>query len=66
MAKDPKSHAESYGLSQDVAADFEAEEGPPLGAQTGRTHTNQRDAETRDLHGPKTLDALRKQVERRR
>ena len=65
MAKDTKAHAERYGLSQDVAADFEPQEGPPIEAQAGGNHTNDREAKTRDVRGRKTLEALRRQVERR-
>ena len=54
MAKDPKDNAERYGLSPDVIADMEEDEGPPLGGQGGenRTVIPQR---TKDFdHGPKT------------
>lgn len=61
MSKDPQAHAETYDLSHDVVADMEEEEGPALGGQSGRNHTNPRDDETRNLHGAKTLRALRNQ-----
>jgi hypothetical protein len=39
MAKDPKDNAERYGLSPDVIADMEEDEGPPLGGQGGENRT---------------------------
>ena len=54
MAQNPTEHAEDYGLSRDVVADVEAEEGPPLGGQGGETRTNLAGHAGHDEHGPKT------------
>jgi hypothetical protein len=55
MAKDPNEIAERYGLSADVAADFEDAEGPPSGAaQLGRTRTVTPEHSKHAGHGPKT------------
>jgi hypothetical protein len=54
MAKDPKDNAERYGLSPDVAADMEPEEGPPLGGQGGEDRTRLPERSKHTDHGPKT------------
>jgi len=55
----------SRGLHANVAADFEDEEGPPLGAHTGQTRTVVPD-HAKGLHqGPKTTKANRDIVSRR-
>jgi hypothetical protein len=55
MAKNPKDNAQRYGLSADVAADMEAEEGPPsLGAQQGADRTVIPEHTGHTGHGPKT------------
>ena len=54
MAQNPEQHAQDYGLSGDVAADFEAEEGPATGAQHGETRTNIPEHADRQGHGAKT------------
>ena len=54
MAHNPTQHAEDYGLSRDVVADVEPEEGPPLGGQGGETRTNLAGHADRTEHGPKT------------
>ncbi len=55
MAKDPKDNAERYGLSLDVIADMEEDEGPPSGlAQHGENRTVIPQHSRRVDHGPKT------------
>jgi hypothetical protein len=54
MAKDPKDNAERYGLSPDVLADLEPEEGPALGGQGGENRTLIPDHVKHRAHGPKT------------
>jgi hypothetical protein len=55
----------AYGLHADVAADFEEEEGPPLGAHTGQNRTVIPD-HAKGLHqGPKTTRANRDIASRR-
>ena len=39
MATTPPYPENSYGLHPNVAADYEDEEGPPLGTHTGRNRT---------------------------
>jgi hypothetical protein len=59
MAQNPQEHAETYGLSQNVAADFEEEEGPALGAHTGQTRTRIPEHADRQGHGPKSQQHAR-------
>jgi hypothetical protein len=54
MAQDPKSNAETYDLSRDVVADYEADEGPATGAQHGEDRTRIPEHADRQNHGPKT------------
>ncbi len=54
MAQNPDQHAEDYGLSHDVVADVEPDEGPPLGGQGGETRTRVPEHSDRQDHGPKT------------
>jgi hypothetical protein len=55
MAKDPKDNAQRYALSSNVAADLEAEEGPPSrGAQQGANRTVIPEHGGHTGHGPKT------------
>jgi hypothetical protein len=62
MAKDPKSHVQAYGLSHDAVADVEDEEGPALGAHTGRTRTNIPHYAEADWQGPKTKAAIKAKI----
>ena len=54
MAKDPKDNAERYGLSPDVTADMEEDEGPPMGSHRGENRTLIPQHAGRRDHGPKT------------
>ena len=54
MAQNPQDNADAYGLSKDVAADFEETEGPATGAQTGSDRTRISEHEDNQGHGPKT------------
>jgi hypothetical protein len=65
MAKDPKENAERYGLSRDVAADMEAEEGPPLGGQGGEDRTLIPEHSKHTGHGPKTSARVKDIINRR-
>ena len=59
MAQNPEEHAQDYGLSHNVAADLEPEEGPALGGQNGETRTRIPEHAVRTDHGPKTLRKIR-------
>lgn len=70
MAQNPQQHALDYGLSRNAAADFEAEEGPPLGAehggaQHGETRTRVAEHADREGHGPKTQRKIRETISRK-
>ena len=65
MAQDPQQHAQDYGLSKNVVADLEAEEGPPSGAQHGETRTRVAEHAGSEGHGPKTLKKIRDTINRR-
>lgn len=54
MAQNPQDHAESYGLSRDVVADLEEEEGAPSGGHHGETRTFVEDHTHRVDRGSKT------------
>ncbi len=62
MAQNPQEHAEDYGLSHDVAADFEPEEGPALGGQGGETRTRVPEHAGSAEHGPKTRRKIQETV----
>ena len=62
MAQNPDQHAEDYGLSRDVAADLEPEEGPPLGVHHGETRTRVPEHAGREDHGPKTRRRIRQTI----
>ncbi len=62
MAQNTDQHAEDYGLSHDVAADFEPEEGPALGGQGGETRTRVPEHADREEHGPKTRRKIQETV----
>ena len=65
MAQNPKDNAERYGLSPDVAADIEAEEGPPSGgAQQGANRTWMPDHTKHTGHGPKTRARAKDMINR--
>ena len=54
-----------YGLHGNVAADFEEEEGPPMGTHTGQNRTVIPDHAKGVHQGPKTVRANRDRVSRR-
>jgi hypothetical protein len=64
MAIHPDQHAEDYGLSRDVTADLEPEEGPPSQGQHGETRT--RIPATADIrsHGAKTRRRIKQMINR--
>jgi hypothetical protein len=64
MAQRPEEHAQDYGLSRDVAADVEPDEGPPIGAQGGETRTNLPAHAERQGHGPKTRQKTKEIINR--
>jgi hypothetical protein len=65
MAQDPQEHAHDYGLSRSVAADVEAEEGPPSQGQHGETRTRVPEHADRQDHGPKTRRRIKDAINRR-
>jgi hypothetical protein len=64
MAQDPQQHAKDYGLSRDVAAEFEDQEGPASGAQHGQTRARVPERADHDGHGPKTSRRIRETINR--
>jgi hypothetical protein len=64
MAQDPKDNALRYGLSPDVAADLEDDEGPPSGAQHGQSRTVIPEHAGRRDHGPKTRARAKAMINR--
>ena len=64
MAQHPDQHAQDYGLSRDVAADIEAEEGPPSQGQHGETRTRIPDHAEREAHGTKTRRRIKEMINR--
>ncbi len=64
MAKHPDQHAEDYGLSRDVAADLEPEEGPPSKGQHGETRTRVPDTAELKTHGAKTRRRIKQIITR--
>ena len=64
MAKNPDEHAEDYGLSRDVVADIEEDEGPPSGGHRGETRTRIAEHADRQGHGPKTRQRVKEIINR--
>jgi hypothetical protein len=64
MAQRPEEHAQDYGLSRDVAADIEEDEGPPSQGQHGETRTNLAGHADRQGHGPKTRQKTKDVINR--
>ena len=64
MAQNPAQHAEDYGLSRDVAADLEPEEGPPSAGQHGEDRTRIAEHADRQDHGPKTRRRIKQTINR--
>jgi hypothetical protein len=62
MAQNPEQHARDYGLSRDVAGEFEEQEGPPTGAQHGETRTRIPERADRLGHGPKTQARIKETI----
>jgi hypothetical protein len=65
MAQNPEQHAQDYGLSRDVTADIEEEEGPPSGAHHGETRTRIPEHADRLGHGPKTQAKIKDTINRK-
>ena len=59
MAQKPDEHAQDYGLSRNVAADIEPEEGPALSGQGGENRTRVPEHADRRDHGPKTRQKIK-------
>ncbi len=66
MAQHPTEHAEDYGLSHNVAADMEPEEGPPTRGQHGQDRTLIPEHADRHAHGPKTWRRIKEIIARGR
>ncbi len=66
MAQRPSEHARDYGLSRDVAADMEPEEGPPSQGQHGENRTLIPEHADRQTHGPKTWRRIKQIITRGR
>jgi hypothetical protein len=54
MAQNPEDHASAYGLSRDVLADLEDDEGAPSGGHHGETRTRASEHTHRVDRGSKT------------
>jgi len=65
MAQNPVEHARVYGLSHNVAADLELEEGPPSHAQHGANRTLVPEHTGRQDHGPKTRRRIKEIISRK-
>jgi hypothetical protein len=65
MAQNPQQRTRDYGLSRDVVADFETEEGPATGAQHGETRTRVPEHVESEGHGPKTARKIRDEINRK-
>ncbi len=59
MAQNLNDHARDYGLSRNVVADLEAEEGPPLQGHHGENRTRVPEHADRRDHGPKTRQKIK-------
>jgi hypothetical protein len=66
MAQRPTEHAKDYGLSRNVAADLEPEEGPPSKGQHGETRTRIPEHINNDHHGIKTARKIKEIISRGR
>ena len=66
MADTEATQTANRGLHGDVAADFEAEEGPPSQGHHGEDRTNIPAHADREGHGPKTTRAIRETINRQR
>jgi hypothetical protein len=64
MAQHPDQHAQDYGLSRDVAADLEPEEGPPSQGQHGETRTRVPEHAEGQGHGVKTRRRIKQIINR--
>jgi len=64
MVKHPSQHAADYGLSRNVTADLEAEEGPPSQGQHGETRTRVPEHADRETHGAKTRRRIKEIINR--
>jgi hypothetical protein len=65
MAQDPEQHAQDYGLSRNVVAEYEDQDGPPSGAQHGETRTRVPEHISHEGHGPKTSRKIRDTINRK-
>jgi hypothetical protein len=62
MAQNLNDHARDYGLSRDVVADVEADEGPPSQGQHGENRTRVPEHSNSRSHGPKTLRKIKETI----
>lgn len=64
MAQRPNEHAQDYGLSRNVAADLEPDEGPPSQGHHGETRTRIPEHADKEFHGRKTRRKIKETITR--
>jgi hypothetical protein len=62
MAQNLNDHARDYGLSRNVVADIEADEGPPMQGHHGENRTRVPEHADRRDHGPKTRRKIKEVI----